>query len=72
VKPRVLIVDDQPALRFTLAEALEGRGIEPIEAASGEEALARLDEADVVLTDLAMPGMDGLARHLHRHTCAGQ
>ncbi|MFT3769293.1 MAG: sigma 54-interacting transcriptional regulator [Minicystis sp.] len=61
VKPCVLIVDDEPAVRFTLAEALEGRGFETIEAASGDEALARLDEAHVVVTDLAMPGMDGLA-----------
>ena len=58
---RVLIVDDEPAVRFTLAEALAGHGLDPIEAASGQEALERLDEASVVVTDLAMPGMDGLA-----------
>lgn len=57
----VLIVDDEPAIRFAIAELLGERGHETIEAPDGASALARLDEADVVLTDLAMPGMDGLA-----------
>lgn len=57
----VLIVDDEAPIRFAIREILEDRGHDVIEAASGEAALARLDDADLVLTDLAMPGMDGLA-----------
>ena len=57
---RVLLVDDEPAVRFTLAEALGERGLLTVSAASGEEALALLDGVDAVVTDLSMPGMDGL------------
>lgn len=57
----ILIVDDEPALRFALGELLGERGHRVITAASGHEALASLDDADVVLSDLNMPGMDGLA-----------
>src|SRR5262249_49751233 len=56
----VLLVDDEPGVLFTLSELLTERGHRVIEAKSGEEALRKLDEADTVLTDLAMPGMDGL------------
>jgi len=57
----VLVVDDEAAVRFTLASALEAPGFEAIEASSGAEALGLVDDVDVVLTDLVMPGMDGLA-----------
>ena len=57
----ILIVDDEPALRFALGELLGERGHRVITAASGHEALTSLDDADVVLSDLNMPGMDGLA-----------
>ncbi len=57
---RVLVVDDEPAVLFTLKEVLAERGHEPVTAASGREALARLDGVEAVVTDLAMPGMDGL------------
>jgi DNA-binding NtrC family response regulator len=59
--PTVLLVDDDPSVLFTLSEALDGRGHSLISAGSGEEALTQLEAADVVVTDLAMPGMDGLA-----------
>jgi DNA-binding NtrC family response regulator len=58
---KVLVVDDDAALRFTLEEVLGDKGFEVASADSGEEALARLAGADAVITDLAMPGMDGLA-----------
>jgi two-component system response regulator AtoC len=58
---RVLVVDDEPAVRFTLHEVLAERGHDPVAAASGAEALDRLDGVDAVITDLSMPGMDGLA-----------
>src|SRR6476469_7267868 len=56
----VLLVDDEPGVLFTLTEVLADRGHRVLTAKSGPEALAQLDEADAVLTDLSMPGMDGL------------
>jgi DNA-binding NtrC family response regulator len=60
---RVLVVDDDPAIRASLAEALEDEGISVCVAASAEQALAVLDREapDVVLTDVRMPGLDGFA-----------
>jgi two-component system response regulator AtoC len=55
------LVDDEPAVLFTLQEVLEERGHEVIAARSGAEALEKVEGAETVLTDLAMPGMDGLA-----------
>jgi DNA-binding NtrC family response regulator len=65
VMARILVVDDDPAVRFTLEQILckEGHQVDAEE--SAERALARIEDADRVLTDLAMPGMDGLA--LLRH-----
>lgn len=57
---RVMLVDDDPSVLFTLKEILLDRGLEPVAVSSGKEALRRLDGVDAVLTDLAMPGMDGL------------
>ncbi|MBA3460228.1 MAG: sigma-54-dependent Fis family transcriptional regulator [Deltaproteobacteria bacterium] len=56
----VLLVDDEPGVLFTLSEVLSERGHRVVTARSGAEALTKLDEADAVLTDLSMPGMDGL------------
>ena len=56
----VLLVDDEPGVLFTLSELLTERGHRVLEARSGDDALRKLDEADAVLTDLSMPGMDGL------------
>jgi DNA-binding NtrC family response regulator len=56
----ILLVDDEPAVLFTLSEVLVERGHRVVTARSGAEALDKLDEADAVLTDLSMPGMDGL------------
>jgi two-component system response regulator AtoC len=58
---RVLVVDDEPAVRFALEEALAAGGFEVITAAGAAEALPRAAAVDVVLTDLVMPGEDGLA-----------
>jgi two-component system, NtrC family, response regulator AtoC len=57
---RILLVDDEPGVRFALTELLEAQGLQVASAASGAEALGRLDDVDAVVTDLAMPGMSGL------------
>ena len=59
---RVLVVDDEQNLRKVLAATLQREGYEVQVAADGEEALAALerDGADVIVTDLVMPRMDGL------------
>ena len=59
---RILVVDDNEALRENLQEALELEGYEVAVAADGVAALARLREDSrfaAVLLDLMMPGMDG-------------
>ena len=60
---RVLIVDDDPQIRRVLKIALAGEGYEIGEARSGEEAEERLRETryDLMLLDMNMPGMGGLA-----------
>jgi two-component system response regulator AtoC len=61
----VLVVDDDPGVRFALSELLSDRGHRVVCAASGAEALTRLEGVDVVVTDLVMPGMDGLELMAH-------
>jgi two-component system response regulator AtoC len=56
----ILLVDDEPSVLYTLTEVLRERGHSVATARSGTEALGKLDEAEAVVTDLAMPGMDGL------------
>jgi two-component system response regulator GlrR len=56
----VLLVDDDPGVRFALTEVLRDRGYRVIPASSGAQALALLAGVDVVVTDYSMPGMDGL------------
>src|SRR5512138_686562 len=57
---RVLVVDDEPAVTFTLESMLQLRGDTAVVAHSGEDGLALLEGIDAVITDFAMPGMDGL------------
>ena len=59
---RILIVEDDPGLRFTMTDALEGKGFAVTGADNGVEAIRRLlDEAfDLVVTDLRLPGKDGM------------
>ena len=65
---RVLVVDDEAALREPLSDYLVRQGFVAVQAASAAEARARLAEAafDIVLLDIMMPGEDGLSlcRHL--------
>jgi DNA-binding NtrC family response regulator len=60
---RILVVDDERAIRFSLSELLEADGHDVRLAEHAPEALAILEgwPADLVLTDLRMPAMDGLA-----------
>jgi CheY-like chemotaxis protein len=57
----VLVIDDEPSVRFVLRVILELENFEVIEAGDGAEALARLGERriDLILTDFMMPVMDG-------------
>jgi two-component system response regulator AtoC len=57
---KVLVVDDDPALRFMMQGILEGHGLEVVLAESAIEALALLDDVDVVVSDYQMPEMDGM------------
>ncbi|MDP3071093.1 MAG: response regulator [Opitutaceae bacterium] len=62
-KVRILVVDDTPANLSLLLDALTEAGYEILVAESGRSALALLDHTtpDLVLLDLVMPGMDGIA-----------
>ncbi len=66
----VLVVDDEPAVRKTLAEMLAAMGHRVMLADSGQNALQTLggNDFDLVFTDLAMPEMDGweTARQIRR------
>jgi len=62
-KMKVLIVDDDPAIRRSLKRLIDNEDYKSIEAESGESALEMFRQHDpaVVFLDLKMPGMDGLA-----------
>lgn len=61
-EPRILIVDDEGELAFTLAERLNLRGFRARGVTSGDVALelVRREEFDVVVMDVKMPGTGGL------------
>jgi putative nucleotidyltransferase with HDIG domain len=62
--PRCLVVDDDPDVRGVIAKVLRGQGLDAVEIASGDEALAWLErqgEVPLIISDIQMPGMDGLA-----------
>jgi len=62
-RDRVLVVDDDPPLRRMLARMLTAEGYEVTVAADGGAALAEAERAapDVIVLDVAMPALDGLA-----------
>jgi|Deesub1362A_J573_1020465.scaffolds.fasta_scaffold00010_217 DNA-binding NtrC family response regulator len=74
-KGRILVIDDEEIIRISCRRALEPLGLRVDVARDGPEALRMLREGSyqVVLTDLKMPGMDGLEvlkeiRHLSPHS----
>ena len=63
-KPRLLVVEDEELVREVIAEQLIDRGYDVIEAEGGRRALALLDAGcpvDLIISDLSMPGMDGVS-----------
>ena len=61
MKHRILVVDDEEKLRRVIELQLSTAGFDVDKAASAEEGLKLVERADLVLTDLKLPGMDGLA-----------
>ncbi len=63
MQTRILIVDDELSMRDFLAILLEREGYQTDQAASAEAALIMLDSAsyDLIISDVSMPGLDGLA-----------
>lgn len=61
-KGRVLVVEDEDAIRELIVFNLEQQGFETIEAADGQEALKQVEEEepDLIILDLMLPKMDGL------------
>lgn len=60
---RVLLVDDEELYADSLAKVLRRRGMDVFTARDGQSALSWLEgaQADVIVLDLKMPGMDGIA-----------
>jgi len=62
MKSRVLVIDDEPAIRDTMRMTLEYEGYECLTASSGAEGIATVEREspDLVFLDIKMPGLDGL------------
>ncbi len=62
MKARILVIDDEAAIRDSMRMILEYEGYEFLGAATGEEGIALVDRepVDLVFLDIKMPGMDGL------------
>ncbi|HET7752971.1 MAG TPA: response regulator [Anaeromyxobacteraceae bacterium] len=77
-RARVLVIEDEHDLRGMIAQWLEARGYEAVEAADGNDAIELIQaglEPDAIILDLAMPRVSGQAflswlraepRHMHR------
>lgn len=74
-KAVVLFADDAPSVRFLVRTALEAAGFETIETSDGRQALAVLaseQQVDILVTDLHMPGIDGLELVRQTRALAGR
>lgn len=67
----ILVVDDEPMVRFVMSTVLAATGFEVLEAEDGQEGLEIFQEADrnirAVLLDLSMPRMDGKEAFVEMH-----
>src|SRR5512138_2034952 len=57
---KILVADDEVNLRRVLVAMLRRDGHEVVQATNGQEAIEQLGDVDVVITDLRMPGADGM------------
>src|SRR5437660_8149191 len=59
--PKVLVVDDSLSVRKVVEKALTGRGVEVLSAATGTEAMERIEQErpDIVVCDVILPDKDG-------------
>jgi two-component system, cell cycle sensor histidine kinase and response regulator CckA len=67
-RKRILVVDDEPSIRLLLRDAISGPELEIILAEDAERALLAAEEPgplELVVTDIYMPGMDGLELATH-------
>lgn len=74
LRDRVLVVDDEPLIRWSLSETLEHRGFTVVEAGSAQAAIAEVSKPQhpfaVAVLDVRLPDSDGvgLLRHLRHMT----
>src|SRR6185436_148584 len=59
--PTILVVDDEPLIRFALNDRLTADGYKVVEAGTAADALARSQDADLVLLDYKLPDGDGIS-----------
>jgi len=60
IKSRILLVEDEPVLRTGTEQFLRQRGFAVVTATSGEEALEKFTQADVIVLDIMLPGVSGI------------
>ncbi|HEX7795874.1 MAG TPA: response regulator [Vicinamibacterales bacterium] len=71
--PRVLVVDDEPLIRWSIAEALSENGYSVVEAGTGRAAIqeaAVCDRFNVIVLDLRLPDSDSLSLLVRLHELA--
>ena len=61
-QPRILIIDDEPLMRISIADALKAEGSQVKVAATGPEGVdfIKKEQFDIIVSDLRLPGLDGL------------
>ena len=61
-QPRILIIDDEPLMRISIADALKAEGYQVKVAATGSEGVdcIRKEQFNIIISDLRLPGLDGL------------